>query len=177
MSSFQSTYRLQPEDVSISIREVSYFRGTREVSLKVPLRPMQSFISRGDTTHPLLQLLPQFLLQAGHLLCVLTGRREETQLQLLRLSHHLTEQLIVGEDRCAGQRAVMLNTLPTHRKLGRNDKQQGSNYQLTTNALALAPVRVTGHSMSYAKHTHHICYHCVGQWHLVADSLGNITIA
>ena len=44
----------------------------------------------------------------------LHGCREKTQLQLVWLGHHCTEELLMGEDRCVGEKAVVYATLAPH---------------------------------------------------------------
>ena len=97
------------------------------LSLLLPLSPSPSPLPTPPLSpspsplppHPLSQLLPQPLLLCCHLSGVITGRGQETQLQLVRLGHHLAQQLIVGEDRSAGERAVVIDA-------------QASNWELQT---------------------------------------------
>ena len=70
-----------------------------------------------EGSHPQFEVLPYLLLQASHLGHVVAGGREETQLQLLWLGHHLAEQLVVGENWSSCERAVVLNALSSHWQL------------------------------------------------------------
>ena len=76
-------------------------------------------------THPLPELQSELLLQRGHSGSVLAGGREEAQLQLVGLSHHLAEQLVVGEDGSTGERTVVLDALTTHRELEGGGRREG----------------------------------------------------
>ena len=79
-----------------------------------------------EGSHPQFEVLPYLLLQASHLGHVIAGGREETQLQLLWLGHHLAEQLIVGENWSSCERAVVLNALSSHWQLrGREREREG----------------------------------------------------